>query len=70
METDNKTSGKKKSQQHPEDAEKHNAQQEREYRKQKDGTMKKSPEDTPDEKATEKYTDLKSENKRKNGEEE
>lgn len=70
MKEDEKSQSEKESQQHPEDAEKHNAQQAREYRKQKDGTMKKSPEYDTDDNATEKYTDIKSEQKKKDSEEE
>ena len=70
MKTDKMKQDKNHFQEGPEDAEKNNAQQERDYRKQKDGTMKKSPKDTPDEKATKKFTNLKSEQKKKDDEKE
>lgn len=70
MKEDRKTNAKKDPQQRPEDAEKQNAQQEREYRKQKNGTMEKSPENTADEEAREKYSDIISEQKKDKSEEE
>jgi hypothetical protein len=68
MKPEKKKSDKNNAKQHPEDAEKHNAQQEREYREQKDGTMKKSPETDTDDNATEKFTDIKSEKNKKDEE--
>ncbi len=49
---------KKKPQQQPNDPDKHNAQQEREYRKQKNGTLEKPPKNPEDEEAIEKYEDI------------
>ncbi len=49
---------KKRSQQHPEDAQKHNAQQEREYREQERGKKGKFPDQPTDEEAIEKYNDI------------
>lgn len=56
---------KKGPQQRPEDAEKHNAQQEREYREQQRGKLKKIPKQPTDEEAIEKFKDIDS--KSKNG---
>ena len=60
----------KKPLQQPEDAEKQNAQQEREYRKQKDGTMKMPPEQATGKKAIEQFEALKSEEKNESDQEE
>lgn len=63
MKTDKK-SGQKDSQQRPEDANKQNAQQEREYREQKNGTAKKEPKQPTDEEAIEEYQEIKSDQKK------
>ncbi len=70
MQPEKKTSGKVNSQQCPEDAQKHNAQQEREYREQRDGKMKEDKKDSPNENASEKFSDIKSDQKKKKNEEE
>ncbi len=70
MKEDKKSNEKKHSQQKPEDAEKQNAQQEKEYRKQKNGTMKKSPDQPTGEDAIERYKDIKSDQNKKKGDEE
>ena len=55
---------KKELQQRPEDAKKQNAQQEREYREQKDGKMKMPPEQATGKKAIEQFEDIKSKEKK------
>lgn len=57
---------KKSPQQRPEDAERQNAKQEREYREQKYGDKKKPPKRATEENAIEKYINIvKKEKKRK-----
>ncbi len=65
MKKDKKSENKKEPQQRTENPSKQNAQQEREYREQKDGSMKKSPEQVRGEDAIEKYEDIKSDEKKK-----
>ncbi len=55
---DNENNKKKGPQQRPEDAQKQNAQQEREYREQKEGKLRKVPKQVTDKEAIEKYSDL------------
>jgi len=70
MEEDRNREEKKQPQQRPENPSKHNAQQEREYREQKRGSMEKPPEQVRGEEAIEKYEDIKSDKKKENLEEE
>ena len=63
MKEDKRTKDKNEPQQRPEDAEKQNAQQEREYREQKNGTMKMPPEQATGNKAIRRFEELKSEEK-------
>lgn len=64
MKDDKKIDANSEVQQRPEDAEKQNAQQEREYREQKDGKMKMPPEQATGKKAIEDYEDLMADEKR------
>lgn len=66
MKTDKKT-GQNQAQQRPEDANKQNAQQEREYREQKNGTTQKEPKQPTDEEAIETYQEIKSDQDKKKG---
>lgn len=70
MKKDKDSSEKSQPQQRPEDADRQNAQQEREYRKQQDGSMKNSPEQPTGEDAVEKYNEIKSEQQKKEEDEE
>lgn len=56
---------KKEPQQRTEDPKKQNAQQEREYRKQKDGTLEKLNKQPTDEKAIKEYEKIKEQKKQK-----
>jgi len=70
MKKDDKPTEKKQPQQRPEDAEKHNAQQEREYREQEKGKKGKFPDQPTEEEAIEKYDDIKKDGKENKKEEE
>lgn len=63
----NKKSNQDHPQQRPEDANKQNAQQEREFREQKNGTASKEEEQPTDEEAIEEYQKIKSDQDKKKG---
>lgn len=67
---DKKSESKRPPQQHQEDTGKQNAQQEREYREQKEGSVEKIKKQPTKDDAIETYKDIKTKQKKEKGEEE